>query len=425
MAFDTPRYGQGGSYSAANDRGLLKGLAVTAGVRRLIAPSAGVMQGDLAVTSTGNTDLAVNIGTGDCFIDDGTGTGFYFAQNPAAVKVTLTANSSGSTRTDIVYVQVTDTGTGNPTIATFYTANSTTVPSKAIGLATIAVPTGSTASTQVQAAWITDIRKKAQEFDTSVTSTSAVASPVSGNLVYDTSASKWKGYNSSGTWDELAIKSATGWVNADMANGYLLTYKSASSSAPASPVAGQYWYQTDTNKTKVYTGSAWVDVLTLDGTNSAAMTGTLSAGTFVNSVRYGCTIRRAAVQSMASSSITIISWDTEDVDSSGYFPGSGTTVTVPAGLGGLYAISVSLASGTKLASSAMLTIVAAGSANQVMTASAGSNEDGFPLIAGSYWIGNSGYFLLNAGDTVQARYFQSSGAAYNVTGRLTMYRVLA
>lgn len=45
----------------------------------------------------------------------------------------------------------------------------------------------------------------------------------------------------------------------------------------------------------------------------------------------GCKVTRSTAQSIADSTNTNISYNTESFDSGGWFPGSGTTVTVPSG----------------------------------------------------------------------------------------------
>lgn len=52
--------------------------------------------------------------------------------------------------------------------------------------------------------------------------------------------------------------------------------------------------------------------------------------------RFGCRLRRAATQAIGSGSPAAISWDTEDEDTDGYIAVTATTITIPAGLGGLY-----------------------------------------------------------------------------------------
>jgi hypothetical protein len=66
------------------------------------------------------------------------------------------------------------------------------------------------------------------------------------------------------------------------------------------------------------------------------------AGQFVRASdlpnRVGCRLRRVANQSVASGGFANISWDTEDQDTDGFIAVTSATVTIPTGLGGLYAI---------------------------------------------------------------------------------------
>jgi hypothetical protein len=67
-----------------------------------------------------------------------------------------------------------------------------------------------------------------------------------------------------------------------------------------------------------------------------------SAGDFVRASDIpgdvGCRLRRVANQSISSGVTTSVSWDTEDVDTSGFIAVTSTTITIPTGLDGLYAI---------------------------------------------------------------------------------------
>lgn len=58
--------------------------------------------------------------------------------------------------------------------------------------------------------------------------------------------------------------------------------------------------------------------------------------------RFGCTLRRAAVQNTGSGVTGTVSWDTEDEDTDGFWS-SGTTITIPAGGDGIYTICTRLA----------------------------------------------------------------------------------
>lgn len=323
MAFSTPSYGQAGSYTAANDRTLTKANARTAGVRRLIPASAGAMQGDLAVTTTGAGNGSVNVAAGDVWIDDGTGTAFYFSNNGASVVAgPFAANSSGTSRTDLVYVLVTDTGASAPTIAVSIATGSVVVPAKAVGLATVVIPNGFTVSTTVLAANITDVRPKAQVPDLSVTSTSAVASPKSGNLVFDTSTApqgKLKVYDNSGAWVQVATTTGSGFTNSDLASGYLLV--SQGTVAPSSPVDGQLWFDTTNQRLMEYRSS---------DTTWQRIAHTAAVG------RTGGHWRQS--QGINTTWATALGWATEDYDTDNFIVagGSNRIFTIPAGLGGLY-----------------------------------------------------------------------------------------
>jgi len=55
--------------------------------------------------------------------------------------------------------------------------------------------------------------------------------------------------------------------------------------------------------------------------------------------RMGCSLRRVAAQTLPDAAPTAFTWDTEDADTHGLFA-SGTDITIPAGGGGVWVISV-------------------------------------------------------------------------------------
>lgn len=59
-------------------------------------------------------------------------------------------------------------------------------------------------------------------------------------------------------------------------------------------------------------------------------------------------LRRVANQSLTAPATTAITWDTEDADVSGFITVSSTTLTVPSGADGLYAITMTAISATSL-----------------------------------------------------------------------------
>jgi hypothetical protein len=280
MAFTlTPLYGQGGSYSAQFDRLGIQALASTAGVGKINAPSGGAMTGDLAVTTSGAANGLVNIAAGSAWVSGGTGQGFYYANNDASVTCgtgvgkTFNSTTASTTRIDLVYIKITDGG-GTPSadvqVVTGTAATTPAVPvapsipGGTIGLpiAQVLLPLSFTSGASVvPAANITDVRVKAKVYDAAVATTSNVATPTIGNLVYDTSSTQLKAYNGS-SWDAmLTSASLVNLNNTNMASAYRLVYSSNSvaggGSAPPSPIAGQLWYQPDTNLMYVYNGASW------------------------------------------------------------------------------------------------------------------------------------------------------------------------
>lgn len=454
MAFTlTPLYGQGGSYTAQQDRLSISSQAGTAGVGRITAPSAGAMTGDLAVTTSGTANGNVNIAAGNVWVSAGAGQGFYFAYNDAQITVggsgtgtTFVSTTATTTRYDVVYVEITDNGTAAPSAAikiltgTAAVSPATpTVPSlpggtKGLVLANVLLPVNFTAgATTILAANITDVRKKANMVDASVASTSSVASPAVGNIVYDTSASAVKAYNGS-TWDSLLTNSnLLNLNNTNMASGYRLTSQGAS--APPSPVDGMLWW--DTTNTRLvryrssdgqwervsltYTGasaplSSAVDgMMWFDTANQRLMIYRVSDGTWQRlgnvqtTSRTGCILRRTTSANINNAVSATVSWEVEDFDSDGFIAVPSTTITIPAGLGGMYSLAIS---GQWNYASPVNT----GASIRVATAGLVYGYHGSTVVAadsvdaGTYQSsGCSAIVPLAAGDTVQFRVANASG----------------
>jgi len=141
---------------------------------------------------------------------------------------------------------------------------------------------------------------------------------------------------------------------------------------------------------------------------------------FLNSTP-GCRLRRAANQSINNVTDTAISWDTEDLDTDGFIVSPSTTVTIPAGLDGRYAITVFAAAAANLLNRCYVDIVPT------------STITGLPTILRTViTTGNtdSRYLAtvvipLLAGDTFTVHLFHSIGAATNHTAWMTVSRVSA
>lgn len=121
--------------------------------------------------------------------------------------------------------------------------------------------------------------------------------------------------------------------------------------------------------------------------------------------------RNQTFQSIANNTVTNISFDNEGYDPYGFLPGSGVSLTVPAGLGGLYFVSTrgvwSSSPGTSSWSSP----------------STGGQRTGAVAAAGDVIIGHAVFANLSDGDTFGYQVYQASGAAINFVGGVIAYRL--
>ncbi len=116
-------------------------------------------------------------------------------------------------------------------------------------------------------------------------------------------------------------------------NGYLMEQTvpvfastAARDAAITSPAAGMQCIVTGTKRRYTHTGSAWQ-----------------VTGWYTSAGRVGFTIARVATQSISASTATDVQWDTETYDSDGWLAVPAATLTVPAGLGGVYPITARMA----------------------------------------------------------------------------------
>lgn len=150
----------------------------------------------------------------------------------------------------------------------------------------------------------------------------------------------------------------------------------------------------DENRIYVYDGSDWQ-----------------RTGYWAASGRTGVTALRNAAQSISPGSATLISWDAETGDSDGFITPTSTTVTIPTGLGGLYALTARVVWASTPTAGAMQ-FVAGGIAYSMPTLNSAGNTHGYNLT-----------MPLSAADTVQFAVYQNSAGAINVTGAMFVYRI--
>ena len=154
MAIRTPpSWISGQIHTAENDRLTTAGFISTPGVRQsaVVFPQAITSNnfiGDLAVVPASPAAATVVVRSGWGYVK-GTVSGVqgtYGVYNDDDVTLTIAANSSGSPRTDLIYIKVTDVNYGDPTSTAqiLVQAGSTTVPASSIPLAHVTVASGFT-----------------------------------------------------------------------------------------------------------------------------------------------------------------------------------------------------------------------------------------------------------------------------------------
>lgn len=173
-------------------------------------------------------------------------------------------------------------------------------------------------------------------------------------------------------------------------------------SLPAAATEGRMFADTTNDRMLIDTGSAFV--------RGAAWS---SAG------RTGLSISRVANQSIGTASDTAISFDTEAVDSDGFITVTSDTITIPSGLGGIYAITATVAWASSPGATSNARIEIGGVTGDYRTTVQDSSV-GFQ----NQLVGVPG-IALSPTNTVKLRVYQATGSSINVTATLQMWRLHA
>lgn len=142
---------------------------------------------------------------------------------------------------------------------------------------------------------------------------------------------------------------------------------------------------------------------------STSIDAALGAGALVPG-RRGCKLSRAASLSVLSTSWTVIPWDTETQDTDNYHAAGSSTVTIPAGLGGIYVVAcrISVDGGAVLTGRSFLDLTIAGTIYRAV-----ATGEGIVTV--------SAVAALAAGNTISANVYHSTGSARGITGSLELY----
>jgi hypothetical protein len=195
------------------------------------------------------------------------------------------------------------------------------------------------------------------------------------------------------------------WGNAIRSQGVQTT---TSGARPSPASEGMLIYETDSDRFMVYDGSSWVRV-----------------GNSTTSGRTGCTIRKTGNTSVGNVANATITWTAEDVDTDGFIAVSSSTVTIPTGLGGLYAVSCSVLFD-------MATVGTIGVGIQATLSGTIRGYHGSVLAANNTITssgtirtsGTSAVIPMSAGDTLVFSCTQSTGGSANLTGAIAhIYRL--
>jgi hypothetical protein len=160
-------------------------------------------------------------------------------------------------------------------------------------------------------------------------------------------------------------------------------------------VEGRLITESDSDRLMAYSGSAWVRV-----------------GNYSSSGRTGFNLSRVALQSISggATTFTAISFDTELTDTDGFIAVTADTITVPAGLGGIYAITGTVGWATAPGTNSSIEIYNVTTGNIYRQAVGGASQ--MTSCAVSVII------ALSTSDQIQLRVSHGGGSAINVTSLL-------
>ncbi len=161
---------------------------------------------------------------------------------------------------------------------------------------------------------------------------------------------------------------------------------------------GMVAYNSDNDEFWTYTGSAWV-----------LLTPHLA----------GVSVTRATDQTIGGGATTNITWSAETTDTDGFIAVSSDTITIPAGLGGIYMLTMSVrvtGGSGQVANSSLITIAGTSYRWTPGTGLPGAGNTDFVTYT---WCG-----ALDAADTITAAVTEDSvSSSVNIRAELELYRV--
>lgn len=170
----------------------------------------------------------------------------------------------------------------------------------------------------------------------------------------------------------------------------------ARDAAITAPAAGMLAFLTGKKWLTEYDGSNWIVISALG--------------------KIGCTATRASNLSMGAGALTAVTWTAETVDTDGFITPTSSTVTVPTGLGGLYAVTftATFASSVTGCYARMLRNGGSTSADRWQTATATMGD-----------VSHGITIPLDGGDTISVSVWNGGSSVNMTAGSLNVYRVAA
>jgi hypothetical protein len=155
------------------------------------------------------------------------------------------------------------------------------------------------------------------------------------------------------------------------------------------------------------------------GTNGTSLVADSTAATGLKWGRpnvLGCFLQKSADQSIPNVTTTVITFDQEPIDTSGFHDNTtnNSRITIPAGLGGSYLFTAQFAFFTNATGQRVGYIRVNGSGITNLQVQPGS-------AVGQANVGYSIVLSLNAGDYVELQAYQDCGAALNVLGSASYF----
>lgn len=172
--------------------------------------------------------------------------------------------------------------------------------------------------------------------------------------------------------------------------------RTPSSALPTAPVKGDLFYRTTEDRLYGY-----------EGVNQVRGPWFTAAG------RTGVRLRRVSNQVIATSTVTTISWDTEDQDTDAFITVPSGTITVGSSLTGLYIVGINVIYDAVIGARAFIDCVLDG----VIVARINMSDNTEDTVGGATFAP-----IVGAGAN-RFDVFQASGSNKNLTARLTFMRI--